>query len=320
MALSQYSIGATPHRGVHRPGVDVSISRSAHSKDSPMISPLVSTDWLAAHLDRPQLRVLDCSVIMKIEPNGTYSFVGGGDEWAAAHIPGSAYIDPRSELAVSNAPFANTAPPLAQLAATFERYGVGDGTEVVLYDRGNHAWATRVFWLLRACGFDSAGVLNGGWQKWVAERRPTSTVSPRHARGRFTLRPRPEVFADKATVLAALDEPGTTLVNALSPDEHRGTAPTKLSRAGRIPGSCNVYCQTLVDPVTKEYKPLEELRAMFAAAGALDGARAITYCGGGIAATSDAFVLALLGVGDVAVYDGSLAEWTADPELPMERD
>ncbi|HVY63869.1 MAG TPA: sulfurtransferase [Gammaproteobacteria bacterium] len=284
-----------------------------------MISPLVSTEWLATRLDRPELRVLDCSVIMKIEPDGTYAFVGGADEWAAAHIPGSAYVDPRSELAAKNAPLANTAPPLPELAATFERYGIGDGTEVVLYDRGNHAWATRVFWLLRACGFDAAGVLDGGWQKWTAEGRPTSTTPPRHPRGRLTLRPRPEVFADKRVVQQALGEPTVTLLNALSPEEHRGTAPTKLPRAGRIPGSRNVYCQTLIDPVTKAYKPLPELRDLFSSAGALDGERTIVYCGGGIAATSDAFVLALLGRTDVAVYDGSLAEWTADPTLPMER-
>jgi thiosulfate/3-mercaptopyruvate sulfurtransferase len=284
-----------------------------------MPTPLVSTAWLEARLDRPDLRVLDCSVVMRTEPDGTYSFVAGRDEWMAGHIPGSAFVDVRSELAAPSAPLPNTLPPLDDVAAALGRHGVGDDSEVVLYDRGNHAWATRVWWLLRACGFDAAGVLDGGWQKWAAEGRPTSTAAPSYPRASFTLRPRPGVFADKATVLASVGSQRATLVNALSPDEHRGTAPTRYPRAGRIPGSCNVYCQTLIDPVTKTYKPLEQLREMFGAAGALDGERTIVYCGGGIAATSDAFVLALLGVDNVAVYDGSLAEWTADPSLPMER-
>jgi thiosulfate/3-mercaptopyruvate sulfurtransferase len=284
-----------------------------------MTTPLVSTDWLEARLDRPELRVLDCSVVMRTAPDGTYSFVGGRDEWSAAHIPGSAFVDVRTELAAKNAPLPNTLPPVEEVAATLERYGVGDDTEVVLYDRGNHAWATRVWWLLRACGFDAVSVLDGGWQKWLAERRPTSTDEPRYPRGRLTLCPRPEAFADKAAVVAALGEPQATLLNALSPDEHRGSAPTRYPRAGRIPGSCNVYCQSLIDPATKAYRPLAELRELFEAAGALGAERTIVYCGGGIAATSDAFVLTLLGASNVAVYDGSLAEWTADPTLPMDR-
>jgi thiosulfate/3-mercaptopyruvate sulfurtransferase len=129
---------------------------------------------------------------------------------------------------------------------------------------------------------------------------------------------RPELFASKEQVLDSLAEPGVTLVNALSADEHRGTAPTRFPRAGRIAGSRNVYCQSLIDPTAKTYRPVEELRDLFEQAGALNTGRVITYCGAGIAASSDALALTLLGVRDVAVYDGSLAEWTADPTLPME--
>jgi thiosulfate/3-mercaptopyruvate sulfurtransferase len=284
-----------------------------------MISPLVGTDWLAANLARPELRVLDCSVLMRTAPDGTYSFAPAHAEWAAAHIPGSQFVDVLGELADRASSLPMMMPPTADVVVTMARYGVGDGTRVVLYDRGNHAWAARVWWMLRACGFETASVLDGGWQKWLAEERQTSTTPSHYERGRFVPRPRPDLFVDRATVHAALDQPDVVLVNALSPEEYRGEIKTRLPRAGRIPGSRNVHCQALIDPTTKAYRPREELRQIFAAAGALGAARTVTYCGGGIAASSDALALTLLGVPNVAIYDGSLSEWAADASLPLER-
>jgi thiosulfate/3-mercaptopyruvate sulfurtransferase len=284
-----------------------------------MIAPLTSTEWLAANLGRAELRILDCSVLMRTAADGTYSFGPAREEWAAGHIPASMFVDVLAELADRANPLPMMMPPAAAFAATMEGYGVGAGTRVVLYDRGNHAWAARVWWMLRACGFDAASVLDGGWQKWLAEERLTTTAAGAYPHGTFVARPRPELFADKTQVLAALDRTDVTLVNALSPEEFRGEAKTRLPRAGRIPGSRNVHCQTLIDPVTKAYRPLAELRELFGNAGALGTRRTVTYCGGGIAASSDALALTLLGVENVAVYDGSLAEWGADPELPLER-
>ncbi len=281
-------------------------------------SQLVTTDWLAAHLGEPRLRVLDCSVVMRTAPDGSYSFASGHAEWEGAHIPGSAFVDVMAELAAKDSPLPLMMPPMDEFTAIMAGYGVGEGTDVVLYDRSNHAWAARVWWMLRAAGFDAAAVLDGGWQKWSAEGRPTSTETAVFPRGDFVSRPRPELIATKEQVLAAIDAPATRVVNALSPEAHRGTAPTRYPRAGRIAGSRNVYCETLVDPETKAYLPAAELRRRFSEAGALDRERVITYCGAGIAASSDAFALTLLGVEQVAVYDGSLSEWTADPSLPME--
>jgi thiosulfate/3-mercaptopyruvate sulfurtransferase len=281
-------------------------------------SPLVSTEWLAAHLDQPSLRIFDCSVVMRTAADGSYSFVGGRDEYAQGHVPGSVFVDVLGELAATDNPLPMMMPDPAVFAATMAGYGVGSDTAVVLYDRSNHAWAARVWWLLRACSFDAAAVLDGGWQKWQAEQRPISATPGRYSRGSFEPRFRPELIATKERVLESLRRPDVVVVNALSAEEHKGTAVTRFPRSGRIAGSTNVYCQSLIDPGTKAYLPADELRKLFARAGALDAPAAITYCGAGIAASSDAFALTLLGVSNVAVYDGSLAEWTADPALPME--
>jgi thiosulfate/3-mercaptopyruvate sulfurtransferase len=282
-------------------------------------SPLVSTEWLAVNLDRPELRIIDCSVIMKTTPDGGYGFVSGREEWAERHIPGAVFVDMLAEMSARDSTLPMMLPGPEELTTKVEALGIGDDTEVVLYDRSNHAWAARMWWMLRVYGFDAAAVLEGGWQKWSAEHRPTSdeVTSPR--RGRFTPRFRPRLVATREQVLESIGKPEVAIVNALPPEHFRGTAPTDLPRAGRIAGSCNVYCQLLIDPETGAYWPAPKLRELFEEAGALGAERFITYCGAGIAASSDALALALLGVDNVAVYDGSLAEWAADPALPMEQ-
>jgi thiosulfate/3-mercaptopyruvate sulfurtransferase len=289
----------------------------AESLSATMPTPLVETGWLAAHLDDPDLRVLDCSVAMQFHDDGSYSFTSGRPAWEQGHIPGSQFVDVLSELSDPDAADSLMMPPPEIFARTMAARGVGDGTRVVLYDNSNHAWAARVWWMLRVCGFDDAAVLNGGWKKWIAENRPQSTAEPQPPHAAFTVRARPQLMATKDDVLAALGRAGVAIINALSPESFRGEVQL-FPRPGRIPGSRNVYCQNLVNPATHAYADVSRLRELFAGSGALEADRVITYCGGGIAASSDALALTLLGVGNVAVYDGSLAEWTADPQLPLE--
>ena len=283
-------------------------------------SPLIETAQLAGMLDNAGLRILDCSVSMTIADDGSYTFAGAHADWTQAHVPGSAFVDVLAELADDSSSLPMMLPDEAAFAAVMSRHGVGDDSHVVLYDRSNHAWAARVWWMLRCFGFDNAAVLNGGWRKWQREGRPVSNRAASHPQAAFTARRRPELMVDKTDVLEAIGQSETCLINGLSPDEHRGTAKTRFPRSGRIAGSVNVPCESLLDPETHAYLDPDAIRARFEAAGALREKRIITYCGGGIAACSDALALTLLGAENVAVYDGSLAEWTADDSLPMERD
>ncbi|MGH7345563.1 MAG: sulfurtransferase, partial [Candidatus Rokuibacteriota bacterium] len=247
---------------------------------------LVETDWLAANLEDPALRVLECTTILHPRPDGGYKAESGRAAWAAGHIPRSGFADLTDELSDRSSALLYMMPPVEQMAAAMARLGVGEGTRVVLYDRAVNMWAARVWWMLRAFGFDDAAVLNGGFKKWTREGRPLATDDGAAPRRAFTSRPRPALIADTSGVLAALDDRRTCVLNALTDEQRRGAGGASYGRAGRIAGSGNVPARELVDPETHAYLPLDVLRAKFAATGALDARRVITYCGGGIAASS----------------------------------
>lgn len=282
---------------------------------------LVSTDWLGANLEDPELRVFDCSVHLAPLPDGSgQQAKSARGDYEAGHIPGSAFIDLQEDLSDAASPLRFVVPDADRFAAAMSRLGVGPGVRVVLYDRSRNQWAARVWWMLRGFGFDAAAVLDGGWAKWTAEGRSVSTAPAQFVEAQFETRPRPEMFADKAAVRAGIGDPETHLLNALTREQHAGQGGVHYGRAGRIPGSAVVPARDLIDPETQSYKPAAELRRLFAAAGVLDGKRVIVYCGGGIAASSDALVLSALGVEDVAVYTNSLQEWAPDQTCPMETD
>jgi EmrB/QacA subfamily drug resistance transporter len=280
-------------------------------------SPLAETSWLAERLGQPGLVVVDCTVQHYAPPTGGIELKSGQPGWEEGHIPGAVFADLMIALADPDSPKPFAFPSAERFAAALAQLGISDGDQVVLYDRAHTAWATRFWWMLRAFGFDNAVVLNGGWAKWTREGRPVSAETPEVKPGRVTLHARPGLLATREDVLAATTDPGTCLINALSPDQHDGRVPVAHGRSGHIESSVNVPAVSLVDPATGEFRPAEQLRAVFAQAGATEAGRVITYCAAGVNATSDAFVLTLLGADNVAVYDGGLAEWSADPNLPL---
>jgi thiosulfate/3-mercaptopyruvate sulfurtransferase len=172
--------------------------------------------------------------------------------------------------------------------------------------------------MLRAFGFDNASVLNGGLPKWKLEGRPVDTAPSAYPAAIFLAKPRAGLMANKEEVLAALEQGSTCILNALSEEQHLGTGGADYGRLGRIANSVNVPASDLYDPKTHAYLPPEQLAERFADVGADVAERVITYCGGGIAASNDAFILTMLGYENVAVYDASMSEWASDPSLPME--
>jgi thiosulfate/3-mercaptopyruvate sulfurtransferase len=241
------------------------------------MNPLVATDWLAAHLGEPDLRVLECTVYLHpADVPGGYRVESGRGRWAQGHIPGAGFVDLQEELSARNTPLRFMMPPASQFAEAMGRHGVGDGVRLVLYDRFVNMWAARVWWMLRAFGFDDAAVLDGGFRKWTREGRPLTTDDGSAAPRQFIAHPRHELIADRAGVLAALDARNTCVLNALTEEQHRGTGGATYARPGRIAGTTNVPARDLVDPDTHAYLPLDTLRARFAAAGAFDSSRVIT--------------------------------------------
>lgn len=279
---------------------------------------LVSTQWLAEHLSDPALRLFDATAGTAVAPGATDSEPARA-VFETAHIPGARYLDLKNDLSDTAAAldFTRLAPERA--AAAFARAGVGPDSAVVIYSTSTYGWATRVWWLLNDIGFARVAVLDGGLAKWVKEGRPTASGAAAPYPPATALTPRPKgLFADLDDVSAVVDGGGATLVNALSPEHFSGAAPGPHGRRGRIPGSISLPAGSLVTAADNSLKPLDEIEAALAGKGISSDADVIAYCGSGIAATLDGFVLRALGHEKVRVYDGSLSEWSKDPERPLE--
>lgn len=279
---------------------------------------LVSTQRLAELLSDPGLRLFDATAGLAVAPGATESRPARV-VFEQAHIPGARYLDLKNDLSDTAAALDFTRLDPERAAAAFARAGVGPDSAVVVYSTSTYGWATRVWWLLNDIGFTRVAVLDGGLAKWVREGRPTASGPAEAYPAAPALTPRAKgLFADLADVSAVVDAGGATLVNALSPEHFSGATPGPHGRRGHIPGSISLPAGALVAAADNSLKPLDVLKAEFAARGISGDADVIAYCGSGIAATLDGFVLRALGHDRVRVYDGSLSEWSKDPERPLE--
>lgn len=277
--------------------------------------PLVETKWLEEHLYDDNLRIVDATVHVKLWPFPRV--ISGKRKFRRRHIPGAIFAD-LLKISDPKAPVRTfTMPNEEHFANKMGRLGIGDNNFVVIYDERENMWAARLWWMLRTFGFKNAAVLNGGWKAWNIENRPISSKRTSYPPAIFTPKHNPNLIADKMQVLDAINRNDTCIVSALGRKQHRGER-NEYGRRGHIPGAKNVTAWEILDRETKRYRPLEELRALFKPI--LESKRVITYCGGGIAASSDAFILHLLGHQNVAVYDGGLIDWCSDRSLPLEVD
>ena len=281
----------------------------------PAMEALVSTEWLSEHLDDLDLVVLDCTVLVELGENGGFNISSGRANYDTGHIPSAGFADLMGNLSDPERPAQFIMPTPEQFAAAMGALGVGDDSRVVLYTANNPDWAARVWWMLLWAGFDQVALLDGGLAAWVAEDRPLSTESVNRPSKQFTVTLRPELIADRDQVFAAIDNNDINIVDALGDAHFRGDF-SMYGRPGHIPSATNLPSSDLLDE-TGFYRSFDELEMMI---DSNDDSRVISYCGGGVAAASVAFTLHRLGFKDVAVYMGSLQEWTADPANPMSLD
>lgn len=273
---------------------------------------LVSTEWLADHLDAPDVRVLDASWWLPTAGRNAKA------EYDAAHIPGAQFFD-IDEISDQRSELPHMAPPAEKFVSRVRAMGIGDAHRVVVYDAAGLFSAARVWWLFRLYGHHDVAVLDGGLPKWIAEGRPTEDLPPLPRDRHFVARRNAMLVKDVTQVAAALKLGKEQIVDARAAARFAGEAPEPRPglRAGHIPGARNVPFDTLLN-ADGTMKDEAALRAVFAATGVDLSRPVISSCGSGVTACVVDLALERVGHRQHAVYDGSWAEWGAYPDLAIE--
>ncbi|NDJ63000.1 MAG: sulfurtransferase [Chloroflexi bacterium] len=276
---------------------------------------LVSTEWLAANLQRPHLRIVDIRghVLPASAPPPHY--FNHRADYDQAHIPGAVFVDWVHEITDPDDPrHAQVAKP-ERYAALMSRIGVGDETFVVAYDDAGGMFAARLWWSLNYYGHPRAAVLAGGWDQWVAENRPTTADIPAITPTQFVPRPDQALIRTSDQVLAGL-ESDQRLIDTRSAAEFAGES-SRAARGGHIPTAINLPRRALLG-ADGRLLPAETLRRHFADAGVAPGDNVVFYCNAGVSASFGLLALRAAGISGGSVYDGSWKAWGNDPAKPIE--
>jgi|AntAceMinimDraft_5_1070358.scaffolds.fasta_scaffold110517_1 thiosulfate/3-mercaptopyruvate sulfurtransferase len=287
---------------------------------------LIEPDWLASRLQDPSIRIFDCTTHMRAQPVGPSRIESGRPEFEASHIEGAQHLDMVEDLSSPHSPYAFEMLGPASFQSLMRKRGVEVDDHVVLYGRSALTTITRAWLVFYANGHRRISILNGGLNGWVEAGYPLSTAinSPRTSQY-IVATDRPAVIADmdvvkSGLITAELNQQRHQLINALSPEQFRGTGGANYGRVGRIPTSLNLPARHLFDLKTQRFKTIDDIRQCWEEAGLDPSLKTIHYCGGGIAASTTAFTQALLGHDDWAVYDRSLLEWCHQSDTPMVTD
>lgn len=274
--------------------------------------PLVSTEWLAAHLGDANVKILDASFKLP----GVLPLPK--DDYLAAHLPGAVFFDVDAVSDHSN-PLPHMFPSAAQFGRDVGNLGISNADTVVIYDAGGWVAAPRAWWMFLSYGHANVRILNGGLRKWRAEGRTVETgeVKPKPAMFKASYDPRR--VRSMQQLIANVASHAEQVIDARAADRFEGRAPEPRPgiRSGHIPGARNVPYNQLFDAATGEMKPLDDLRAAFTNAGVKLDAPIVTSCGSGVSAGVLTLALYRLGITDTALYDGSWSEWGQEKGPPI---
>jgi thiosulfate/3-mercaptopyruvate sulfurtransferase len=273
---------------------------------------LVSTDWLAARLNAPDVRVVDGSFYLPAQKRDAKA------EYSARHIPGAVFFD-IDEIADTDNPLPHMLPSPEKFSSRVRRLGLGDGVRIVVYDGNPMMGACRVWWMFRAFGHKDVAVLDGGLPKWLREGRPVTDEPTAPRERHFTARLDTTLVRDVDQVQRLLASGAEPVVDARAAARFRGEAPEPRPglRLGHMPGALNLPYGDLVDPQAGTMLPADQLKARIAAAGIDPGRKVTASCGSGVSACVVALGLYLIGAREAAIYDGSWAEWGSRQDTPI---